>query len=265
MMSRETDTDETINPRLFLCFGQAIKEAFPMFRSLGTETTKHSLESFYLNLFLVAQSIGGSLKCVEFLRKDATCIMPDQILDEILANNEQFLKTTRLPLIGHAPRKHLAVVTCMDCRLLEMFEPALGLKRGDAVELRTAGATIAQPERERAANDLIRSLAGAIYLLDVREVLVIGHTQCGLSHVEPAALTGTMQALGVDPQHLIEREALNGLEGLVDWTGAFSDVHISVKETVEVIRNSPYLPKLPVHGLVIDIETGKLEVVERAN
>jgi carbonic anhydrase len=40
-------------------------------------------------------------------------------------------------------------------------------------------------------------------------------------------------------------------------------VHVNVKEVVEVIRNSPYLPKIPVHGLVIDIETGKLEMVER--
>lgn len=191
--------------------------------------------------------------------------MPDIILDEILANNKQFLQNTRLPVIDHAPRKHLAVVTCMDCRLLEMFEPALGLKRGDAVELRTAGATISQPERERAANDLIRSLAGAIYLLGVREVLVIGHTQCGLSHVDPAALTGAMQALGVNPQQLIEREGLSGVDELVQWTGAFSDVHLSVKETVQVIRKSPYLPKLPVHGLVIDITTGELELVDPAN
>lgn len=191
--------------------------------------------------------------------------MPDELLSEILENNKQFLQTTRLPLISHAPRKHLAVVTCMDCRLLEMFEPALGLKRGDAVELRTAGATISQPERERAANDLIRSLAGAIYLLDVRKVLVVGHTQCGLSHVEPAALTGSMQALGVDPQQLIEQEGLGNMEGLINWVGAFSDVHISVQETVQVIRNSPYLPKLPVHGLVIDITTGELTVVDAAN
>jgi carbonic anhydrase len=191
--------------------------------------------------------------------------MSDELLDEILANNQQFLQTTRLPTIGHAPRKRLAVVTCMDCRLLEMFEPALGLKRGDAVELRTAGATISLPERERAANDLIRSLAGAIYLLGVRKVLVIGHTQCGLSHVEPAALTSSMQALGVDPQQLIEREGLGSLDGLVNWVGAFNDVHVNVKETVQVIRNSPFLPKIPVHGLVIDINTGKLEVVERAD
>jgi carbonic anhydrase len=191
--------------------------------------------------------------------------MPDLLLDEILANNEHFLQTTRLPIIGHTPRKQLAVVTCMDCRLLEIFEPALGLKRGDAVELRTAGATISQPERVAAANDLIRSLAGAIYLLGVRKVLVVGHTQCGLSHIDPIVLTSSMLALGVDPQQLIEREKLGGLESLVDWAGGFSDVHLNVKEVVQVIRTSPYLPKIPVHGLVIDIETGKLEVVDRAN
>lgn len=188
--------------------------------------------------------------------------MPDELLDEILASNKQFLQTTQLPMISHAPRKRLAVVTCMDCRLLEMLEPALGLKRGDAVELRTAGATISRPERERAANDLIRSLAGAIYLLGVRKVLVVGHTQCGLSHVEPAVLTGSMQALGVDPQQLIEREGLGNMDGLVDWVGAFSDVHMNVQETVQVIRNSPYLPKLPIYGLVIDITTGELVVVD---
>ncbi|MEO7019964.1 MAG: carbonic anhydrase [Ktedonobacteraceae bacterium] len=190
--------------------------------------------------------------------------MSDEILDEILTNNKHFLHNTQLPSIGHAPRKRLAVVTCMDCRLLEMFEPALGLKRGDAVELRTAGATISQPERARGANDLIRSLAGAIYLLGVRTILVVGHTQCGLSHIEPAVLTSSMQALGVDPQQLIEREGLDDMNGLISWVGGFSDVHLNVSETVQVIRNSPYLPKLPIHGLVIDINTGELVVVDAA-
>jgi carbonic anhydrase len=73
-----------------------------------------------------------------------------------------------------------------------------------------------------------------------------------------------MQALGVDPQQLIEQQKLGDIQGLVRWLGAFNDVHVNVREVVNVIRNSPYLPKLPVHGLVIDINTGKLEVVERA-
>src|SRR6202165_3585943 len=182
-------------------------------------------------------------------------------IDEILDYNERFLQKTQLPIIGHAPRKNLAVVTCMDCRLVEMFEQALGLERGDVLELRTAGATISKPESEDAANDLIRSLAGGIYLLGVREVAVIGHPQCGLAHANPTALTASMQALGKDPQQLIQDEGLEGTQGLVNWLGAFDDVHVNVREVVNVIRNSPYLPKIPVHGLVIDIETGKLEMV----
>ncbi len=185
------------------------------------------------------------------------------MLEEILKHNRQFLQQPALPIIGHAPRKQTAVITCMDCRLVRMFEQALGLERGDVLELRTAGATISEPDRTGAANDLIRSLAGGIYLLGVREVLVIGHTECGLSHINAATLTASMQALGVDPQQLIERQGLGNIDGLMRWLGAFNDVHINVREVVNVIRTSPYLPGIPVHGLVININTGELELVDR--
>src|SRR5947209_14249724 len=125
-------------------------------------------------------------------------------IDEILDYNERFLQKTQLPIIGHAPRKNLAVVTCMDCRLVQMFEQALGLERGDVLELRTAGATISEEEREDAANDLIRSLAGGIYLLGVREVAVIGHTECGLAHVNSIALTASLQPLCVAHQLMMQ-------------------------------------------------------------
>ena len=185
------------------------------------------------------------------------------VIDDVLAHNQQFVQQKTLPIIGHAPRKHMAVVTCMDCRLVTMFEQALGLERGDVLELRTAGATISQPEREGAASDLIRSLAGGIYLLGVREVAVIGHTQCGLAHANPTAMIASMQALGVDPDKLMRDERMGDTQDLVNWLGAFNDVHVNVREVVNVIRNSPFLPKIPVHGLVIDIETGKLEMGDR--
>src|SRR5256884_2272692 len=142
-------------------------------------------------------------------------------IDEILAFNERFVEQTHLPTIGHAPRRQMAVVTCMDCRLVQMFEQALGLERGDVLELRTAGATISEVERDGAANDLIRSLAGGIYLLDVREVAVIGHTECGLAHIDHtnliASLIASMQALGVDPQTLIKQKNLGDVQGLLRW------------------------------------------------
>ncbi len=184
--------------------------------------------------------------------------------EELLLKNEHFLSThSALSHVGHTPRKRMAVVTCMDCRLVNMFEDALELERGDVVELRTAGATISEPDRPGASNDLIRSLAGAIYLLGVRKVMVIGHTECGLAHANPTALTASMQALGVDPQKLIEQEHLGDINGLVRWLGAFNDVHVNVHEVVEVIRNSPYLPRIPINGFVIDINTGKLTLVDR--
>lgn len=185
--------------------------------------------------------------------------------DEILAQNERFLQQTTLAPIGHAPRKHTAVVTCMDCRLVRMLEDAMGLERGDVLELRTAGATIAPGERAGAHSDLIRSLAGGVYLLGVRKIIVVGHTNCGLAHVNPTALTASMQALGVDPQKLIQEQDLGDLNGLVRWLGAFDDVHINVQEVVKVIRTSPFLPRIPVHGFVIDINTGKLTLVDRDN
>jgi carbonic anhydrase len=179
------------------------------------------------------------------------------VLDDILENNKRFLQNTTLSHIGHAPRKHTAIVTCMDCRLVNMFEDALGLERGDVLELRTAGATISTPDRAGANNDLIRSLAAGIYLLGVRRVIIVGHTECGLSRVDPTVLLASMQALGVDPQRLIEREGLGNREGLVQWIGAFQDTHLNVQEVVNVIRKSAFLPKIPVYGLVIDINTGK--------
>jgi carbonic anhydrase len=183
--------------------------------------------------------------------------------DELLAKNEHFLQHHTLSHIGHLPRKRMAVVTCMDCRLVRMFEDALELERGDVLELRTAGATISDPERSGGSSDLIRSLAGGIYLLGVRKVMVIGHTECGLAHVNATTLTASMQALGVDPHTLIEQQGLGDLNGLLRWLGAFNDVHINVKDVVNVIRKSPFLPRIPVHGFVIDINTGKLTLVER--
>ncbi len=190
------------------------------------------------------------------------------IIDDFLTYNKHFVQQKSLPHIGHLPRKHMAVITCMDCRLVEMFEQALGLERGDVLELRTAGATIPEPERSGLESDLIRSLAVGVYLLGVQEVAVIGHTECGLSPKDPTILTTSlitsMQALGVDPQKLIEQEKLANVQGLLRWLGVFNNVHMNVGQVVNVIRNSPYLPKLPVHGLVIDINTGKLELVDRA-
>lgn len=49
---------------------------------------------------------------------------------------------------------------------------------------------------------------------------------------------------------------------LKTWLTGFDSVEESVSHSVNMIKNHPALPKkVPVHGLVIHPETGKLDVV----
>ena len=60
------------------------------------------------------------------------------ILEEVLESNDHFVK--HLPEVYCAikqheaklPNRHLAIVTCMDTRLVDFLEPALGIRRGEA-------------------------------------------------------------------------------------------------------------------------------------
>lgn len=67
------------------------------------------------------------------------------------------------------PRLGLAVLTCMDARIVP--SDALGFDAGDVHVVRNAGG--------RATEDAVRSLAVSSRLLGVRQVAVIHHTECG--------------------------------------------------------------------------------------
>lgn len=185
------------------------------------------------------------------------------VLDEALAANHRFLAGPRPAPAGHLPRRRTAIITCMDTRLVGLLEPALGIDRGEVVELRVAGATL--PDGEALDSDVIRSLVGAIHLLGVREVLVIGHLRCGMSHVDGQAVVASMQALGVDPAgHASYRDG--GPDSLARWMGGFHDVHANVARVAATIRAHPYIPRsVPVHALVIDPDSGALELVARGD
>ena len=94
------------------------------------------------------------------------------ILDGILEDNKKFVENFEGEEMSHHAQKKLAILTCMDCRLIDFFEPALGLKRGDAKIVRNAGNSIV-------GEDAIRSIGAALYNLGAEEVLVVGHTECG--------------------------------------------------------------------------------------
>jgi carbonic anhydrase len=81
------------------------------------------------------------------------------------------------------PARRLAVVTCMDSRLDPLRD--LGLARGDAMVLRNAGATV--------SDDVERSLRVAHERLGVREVWLVGHSDCVAHGMAEAAVLAELQ------------------------------------------------------------------------
>jgi carbonic anhydrase len=182
-------------------------------------------------------------------------------LAQIVKANEEFLEelhgqhlaeTEHTLSISKYPNRHLAIFTCMDTRLVDFLEPAMGLKRGEVKIIKNAGNSITSPFAS-----VIRSLLVAIFELGVKEIMVIGHLDCGLAHSTSESLTEKMLARG------ISADAIKMVEGeLKAWLDHFHDPVENVKSVVYQIRSNPLIPKdVPVHGLIFNPDNGIIEVV----
>ncbi len=158
--------------------------------------------------------------------------------DELLAANARFAAGFAHGGLPRPPAERLAVVTCMDARIDAAH--LLGLEPGDANVIRNAGA--------RVTADVLRSLVVARWLLGVREVLVIGHTDCGLEGVSNAELSTRLRAeAGIDASD-------------IDFH-PFDDLDESVHEGVRRIAASPLLEDVEASGWIYDVETGRVREV----
>lgn len=177
------------------------------------------------------------------------------LLDEILQANREFVAHKQeftQPEVSKMPRRQLAIFTCMDTRLVDFLEPAMGITRGDAKILKNAGNTLIDP-----SGGVIRSLVVAIFLLGVEEVLVIGHKDCGMAQINTPDLIRRMKDRGISGELLDQMEP-----ELMEWLGAFKDPVSNIAKVVGMIRNSPLIPKdVPVHGLLFCPQDGHLEIV----
>jgi carbonic anhydrase len=173
------------------------------------------------------------------------------MLDEILAHNTRFVEE-RLTGCSKVPQRRVAIFTCMDTRLVEFLEPAMGLGRGDAKVIKNAGATLIDP-----GGGVVRSLVVAVHALGCKEIFVIGHTDCGMAELDIRALEETMLSRGVPA------EAIASLQpSLEEWLGAFHHPVENVERVVELLRDNPLIPKeVPIHGLIFDPREGRLDLV----
>jgi carbonic anhydrase len=179
------------------------------------------------------------------------------LLNEVLEYNRHFVEEKKyIPfLTSKFPEKKFVIITCMDTRLIELLPASMDIKNGDVKIIKIAGAVVAHP-----FGSVMRSIIVAIYELNATEVFIVGHTDCGMGSVNPSAMKDKFKASGIKDETIKTLEYY-GLD-LEKWLKGFDDVHESVRNSVELIRNHPLLPKIPVHGLVISPNTGMLNVVE---
>src|ERR1019366_8645204 len=124
-------------------------------------------------------------------------------------------------------------LTCIDPRLNALFPNALALPAEQFIWLRNAGNIITAP-----LSSTLRSLALACVVKGGKEIAIIGHTDCQV------ARTTTMQL----PDNINE------------FFGMFGSERQNIIKACDIIRNSPLIgPTIPVHGLLVDTETGKLD------
>jgi len=174
-------------------------------------------------------------------------------LESIMAANRLFTKPNAFPPLPKSPKKQLAIFTCMDTRLVDFLEPAMGLKRGDAKVIKNAGNIIVDPM----AGAVIRSLVAGIFMLGVEEIFVIGHRDCGMAELDAESVKLDMIKRGIS-QEVIDIH----VPDLKQWLGIFNHPLENVERVVKIIRHNPLIPKdVPIHGLLFCPDDGHLDVV----
>lgn len=179
------------------------------------------------------------------------------LLDDIMEHNERFVERKQYEEFQTTkfPKKRIVILTCMDTRLIELLPKAMNLKNGDAKIIKSAGAIIAHP-----FGGIMRSILVALYELGADELYIVGHYDCGMSSVDVNHMKGSMNERGID-ESTFKMLEYSGVD-LCDWLRGFDDVTQSVIESVDAARNHPLMARdIPIHGLVADPETGRLDVV----
>ena len=181
------------------------------------------------------------------------------MIEDIIVHNRKFVAERGYEPYETSkyPDKKLAILTCMDTRLTELLPAALGIRNGDAKIIKNAGGVISHPY-----GSAVRSLLVAILELGVEEIMVIGHTDCGVQHIDSESMIAHMMQRGVS-QASIDLMKYCGID-FERWLAGFDTVEQSVTDTVNTIRNHPLMPRdVRIGGYVIDTETGELSTVCR--
>jgi carbonic anhydrase len=160
------------------------------------------------------------------------------VTDELLKNSEAYAASFEKGDLPLPPAKKVAVVACMDARLIPTR--VLGLNEGDAHVIRNAGGVV--------TDDEIRSLAISQRLLGTEEIILIHHTDCGmLTFTDDELKRAVERETGLRPPFALE---------------SFPDVEQDVRQSLARIKANPFVPmRESVRGFIYDVATGLLREV----
>jgi carbonic anhydrase len=141
----------------------------------------------------------------------------------------------------------IVALTCIDPRLNRLLPEVLGVHEDDFIWLRNAGNIVFEP-----LSSMVRSIALACAVKGGKEIAIVGHTDCRVRQLSINQLIETFRALGIDRKHLPD--------DLMTFFGLFASERQNVINGVAHVRQSPLISaRVPVHGLIVEVETGRLE------
>ena len=162
------------------------------------------------------------------------------VTDEALKANETYAENFTDGALPLPPAKKLAIVACMDARIIP--DQILGLGNGDAHVIRNAGGIVSE--------DALRSLVISHHLLGTQEFIIINHTDCGMLTVDEDNLVKKLRKeTGITPDDPVHFHA-------------FTDLEANVRQQINRLKSHPWIPdSISIRGFIYDVHTGNLNEV----
>ncbi len=195
-------------------------------------------------------------------------------LAQVLAADDVF-EETYIPQPDMFSVRKAAIITCMDYRL------------NDFLSVVTPGTYILRNAGGRVTEDWIRSIIILYKLLEVEQIMLIQHTDCGMQkftdHVMNDLLRGSLvkaklvqncntTLCPLEPNSAckwVNTSSCCGTNpckgGCIDWRTINHGLFDSMLEDVKTLRNHPLIPSnIPIYAYIFDVITGDLIPVPKA-
>ncbi len=165
---------------------------------------------------------------------------PSDSFKDLTEANAEYVKSFKYSDLTGVAQRGLAIVTCMDSRINPLS--VVGMRSGDAKILRNAGA--------RVTEDVLRTLVLATYLLGVKRILIMPHTECRMAeNTEEEIHTQIDEKFGVNTSSL-------EFNTTTDQLGALA-------KDVNRVRSYPLLNTgVEVGGAIYDVKTGAIAPID---